>query len=85
MKFYVYILKSDANESYYIGSTKDIYKRLKLHNSGMVTSTKRYMPWRLVYNMEYPSLSDAREKETQIKSWKKRSAIEKLVNNAAMV
>ncbi|KKT41671.1 MAG: Excinuclease abc c subunit domain protein [Parcubacteria group bacterium GW2011_GWA2_44_13] len=83
MEYYVYILKSDLNGSYYIGSTQDIEKRLDLHRNGMVTSTKRYLPWRLVYKAEYPNLSDARKRELQIKSWKKREAIENLINNAA--
>ena len=85
MKFCVYILKSAMNGSYYIGSTENVEIRLKLHNSGMVTSTKRYLPWHLVYKAEYSDLSSARKRELQIKSWKKRSAIEKLSNKAAMV
>ena len=85
MKFYVYILKSDVSSFYYVGSTQNISARLKLHNDGLVKSTKRYAPWKMVYNEEYPSLRDARKRELQIKSWKKRSAIERLINKAAMV
>lgn len=85
MEFYVYILKSSANNAYYVGCTNDIEKRLKLHNNGMVFSTKRYVPWKLVYRKEYSTLSVARKEELRIKSWKKRSAIEKLIKYAAMV
>lgn len=67
------------NNSYYVGSCNDIQRRLLLHNSGKVTSTKRYMPWKLVYLEEYKSRSEAINRESQIKSWKKRSAIENLI------
>lgn len=53
--------------------------RLKMHNSGMVKSTKRYMPWTLVYHEKFDSINTARKRESQIKSWKSRSAISKLV------
>ena len=73
------ILKSILNNSYYVGSCKDVEKRLKLHNDGMVKSTKRYRPWQLIHEEIYVSLKEARKRETQIKSWKKRSAIENLL------
>ncbi len=78
--FYIYIIKSQLNSSYYIGSCEDIVIRLDQHNKGMVTSTKRYLPWQLVYEEEQGTLKEARAREKQIKSWKKRDAIEKLIN-----
>lgn len=77
--FYVYILKSRKNFSYYVGSSSDVGKRINLHNAGMVRSTKRYMPWDLVYEEKFVNLSSARKRELQIKSWKKRAAIERLI------
>lgn len=79
--FYLYILKSLSNDSYYIGSCKNISNRFNLHNKGLVKSTKRYSPWALVYSEEYKTLSKARKREAQVKSWKKRSAIEKLIKD----
>lgn len=79
--FYLYILKSQKNGSYYIGSCKDINKRLNLHNKSLVKSTKRYIPWTLIYSEEYNTLSEARKREIQIKSWKKRKSIENLLNH----
>ena len=43
----VYIIKSVKNSRYYIGSTIDIDRRLKEHNSGKVFSTKGNIPWEL--------------------------------------
>ena len=77
--FYTYILQSKNNRSYYIGSCKDTMKRLILHNKGLVKSAKRYIPWILLYKEEYSTLLEARRRELQIKRWKKRSAIEKLI------
>lgn len=77
--FYTYILKSLLNNSYYIGSCKNIEKRLDLHNNGLVKSTKRYRPWQLIYKEIYAKLGEARKRELQIKSWKKRVSIENLL------
>ena len=78
--FYTYILKSKQNGSHYIGSCQNIIKRLDLHNLGLVKSTKRYCPWEVVYFEEYKNFKDARQRELKIKSWKKRSVVEKLIN-----
>jgi len=77
--FYTYILKSLENGSYYVGSTQDLTKRFNLHNKGLVKSTRLYIPWEVVYKEEYKTLSEAWKREMQIKSWKKRSAIEGLL------
>jgi len=79
--FYCYILKSLLNNSYYIGSCEEIKKRIKLHNNKSVPSTKRYAPWTLVYKEDFDTLSKARGREIQIKSWKSRIAIEKLIEH----
>ncbi len=77
--FFTYILNSKVNSSYYIGSCGDVYGRLGQHNRGLVKSTKRYLPWRLAYKEEFKTLGQARKREAQIKSWKKRAAIENLI------
>ena len=82
---YVYILISEKNGRYYIGCTNDINLRLKTHNAGKVFSTKHFCPWKLIYHETYKTLSEARKRESQIKSWKKRSAIEKLIHAAVFV
>jgi len=69
--FYVYILKSRKTNKLYIGSTYDIFKRLKEHNSGFVTSTKPFIPWRLVYCEGYCYSQDAKDREEKIKQFGK--------------
>jgi putative endonuclease len=53
---YVYILESlqEANH-FYTGITDDVDARLEKHNSGSVTHTSKYRPWRI---KTYIALSD---------------------------
>ena len=77
--FYFYILQSVISHRYYIGSTEDLKNRLLLHNKGMVKSTKSNRPWRLVYSESFSTLREARKRELQVKKWKSRLAIERLI------
>ncbi len=74
-----YILKSTKSSKYYVGATEDISKRLQQHNGGMVLSTKVGRPWQLVHVEDFVDFKDARKRESQIKGWKSRAAIEKLL------
>ena len=53
----------------YIGSTNDLKRRMEEHNSGKVSSTDRYKPFRLAYYEAYLSEEDARERERQLKQF----------------
>jgi len=64
---FVYILKSKKDRSLYIGYTKDLRKRFKEHNSGLVRPTKSKIPWRLVYYEAYTSRRDATKREENLK------------------
>ena len=80
-RFYAYILKS-RNGSYYVGSTNDRDVRLSYHNDGKVKSTKSGRPWKMIYSESFDTLGDARKRELQIKNWKSRAAIERLIKTA---
>lgn len=80
--YIVYILQSDKDRSYYIGSTEDIKKRLLEHNKGYSKYTKNKRPWRLAYGEEYATLSESRKREYYLKSLKSKKAIEKLIKTA---
>lgn len=67
--FYVYILKSRKDKRCYIGSTKDLRQRLKLHNSGKIYSTQDRRPLTLVYYEAYLSEKDARKREQMLKNY----------------
>jgi putative endonuclease len=65
--FYVYVLKSKLNDEIYIGSTTVLKRRLQEHNDGKHISTKRYVPWRLVYYEAYETEELARVREKRLK------------------
>ena len=81
--YYVYILKSEKDSSYYIGQTEDLKKRLEKrlekHNKGEVKSTKNNKPYKIIYSRSYVSRSDAMKSERYLKSLKKRKYIEKFM------
>lgn len=65
--FYVYLLKSKIRDEIYIGSTKDIEKRVVEHNMGLEISTRRYKPWVLLYYEAYTLETYARMREKKLK------------------
>lgn len=79
--FTFYILKSKYLGTYYVGCTKDIEERLTQHNAGFSLSTSSGRPWVLIYQEKFYLLSQARKRELQIKKWKSRAAIERLIKN----
>lgn len=82
--FYTYVLLSQKNESYYIGSTSDLRKRFSDHNEGRSKYTAKFRPWKLIYYEAFVSKSLAIEREYSLKkrakSWQeltKRLGIER--------
>ncbi|MBU0711762.1 GIY-YIG nuclease family protein, partial [bacterium] len=49
MSYFTYILQSGLDQSFYIGYTANIKKRLEEHNNGESRYTKRKIPWKLVH------------------------------------
>jgi putative endonuclease len=69
MKGYMYIVRC-ADLSYYTGSTKDLEKRIKEHNSGNgANHTKKRLPVELVYFEEFDRIDVAFEREKQVQKW----------------
>lgn len=72
MKYYVYILQSEKDKMFYVGYTKDLDNRIRLHNSGQVSSTKTRRPFKIVYYEACFNQQDATHKEKYLKtSWGK--------------
>jgi putative endonuclease len=78
--FYVYILQSEATGRFYIGQTQDVPERLAYHNANYSKSLKNRGPWRLVHTEQYETRGEAMLRERQLKSWKDRRMIEKLLS-----
>jgi putative endonuclease len=66
--FYTYILESLKEKELYIGYTSDLIKRFKEHNLGLNKSTKRYMPWKIIYYEACINIEDAKRREQYFKT-----------------
>ena len=74
------MLKSQGVKSVtYVGYTKDIKRRIALHNSGKGAKFTRGRTWRLVYKEIFKSKSKAISREYYIK--KNRTLRNKIKNN----
>ena len=68
MSFYVYMLRSESIRSVtYVGYTKDLKKRIKLHNSGKGAKFTRGRIWKIIYKEFFNSKSKAISREYYIK------------------
>ncbi len=65
--YYVYLLKSMKDGRCYIGFTHDLKRRFAEHNAASVTSTKRSIPYELIYYEAYKSKTDALRRERMLK------------------
>jgi putative endonuclease len=76
----LYILFSQSLDKYYVGSTSmDVNQRLRRHLSDHKGFTAKAKDWVIVYSVAFEDVSEARKREIQIKNWKSRTLIEKLV------
>ncbi|MFZ5882559.1 MAG: GIY-YIG nuclease family protein [Chloroflexota bacterium] len=76
---WMYILKC-ADGSYYVGSTKNLERRMEQHQSGKgARYTSRRLPVELVYSEEYDRVADAYYREKQVQNWS-RAKREALIN-----
>lgn len=69
--YYIYILLSIRNQSLYIGRTTNVVRRLAEHNSGKTFTTKKYLPWILIYIEGYFLQDDAMHREQTLKQFGK--------------
>ncbi|MBK5215567.1 MAG: GIY-YIG nuclease family protein [Candidatus Pacebacteria bacterium] len=78
---YVYILQSERNSRYYIGSTNNLERRLLEHNSGHTKSLRNLLPMILVFNQGYEKIGEARKMELRLKRLKSRIIIESIIRD----
>ena len=75
----VYILQSEKNGKYYIGSTTDLNRRILEHNSGKTKSLKYLLPMRLLFQQSFENLIAARRMEIKLKKMKNRNIISQII------
>ena len=83
--FYVYILQSLKDFSFYVGQCDDLDRRMSKHFDGMSKYTSGKRPLRLVYFEVYRSRTAAIKRENEIKNKKSRKYIEWLIREWKVV
>lgn len=66
--FYTYVLRSKKDGKWYTGSTNDLRKRFKEHNSNKVSSTNSRGPFELIYYEACRNQQDAFVREKYLKT-----------------
>ena len=75
-----YILYSPTKSRYYIGyTTESLDERLRKHNSNHKGFTGQVHDWEIVYFEAFDTGQDASSREREVKKWKSRVRIEKLI------
>ena len=73
MVYYVYVLKNTNKSKLttYVGYTKDLKNRLKLHNEGIGAKFTRGRKWKIMYFEKYSTKEEAISIEYYIKKNRK--------------
>jgi putative endonuclease len=79
--FYVYILISEKDSSYYKGVSENPLSRLYFHNEGKSTYTSKKLPWKLVGLFEFETKSEALVKEQKLKKYPTKSLEALIISN----
>ncbi len=83
--YIVYILYSVTKDKYYIGFTGDVIEeRIRKHNSNHKGFTGKVGDWVLTYSEIFFEKGDAMKREKEIKKWKSKPMIEKLINKGSV-
>lgn len=67
---YVYIA-SDSKHKLYVGITQNIERRILVHNSKQGALYTKSGNFKIVFYEQYLTLTDARQREIQIKKWRR--------------
>ena len=75
-----YVLFSKTCNQFYVGFTGDeMSERLRKHNCNHKGFTGKALDWEVIWMEEWEEESKARARELEIKGWKSKKKIEKLV------
>ena len=75
--YYVYIILSKirGKNITYVGYTKNLENRLKLHNSSKGAKFTKGKKWKYIYKKKYTTKSEAMKNEYQLKKDRKKEII----------
>jgi putative endonuclease len=77
--FYVYLIQSEVDSSFYIGYTSNLELRIKQHNKGESIYSRRKKPWKLVYSEELENKTSALKREKFLKKQKNKDFYYQLI------
>jgi putative endonuclease len=79
---YMYILHSTILDQFYVGHTSEsLEERLRKHLSNHSGFTAKAKDWIVVYFEEFETKSLANKREFEIKKWKSKVRIQKLLES----
>ena len=85
MKGFIYILESQRNGRYYIGSTNDLGRRLIEHNGSKTKSLRYLRPLKVVFSQEFATIGEARTWEMRLKRLKSRRLISEIIESQKLM
>ena len=77
LMYFTYALFSFKNGDIYIGSAENVEKRIALHNTGKVRSTRPYRPWKLLECKEFRTRGEAVRMERFLKTHQQKEILRK--------
>ena len=66
----------------YVGRTEDLRRRIKEHGLGKVKSTKKLIPFLLIFYEAFLSKTDAIRREKYLKTTKGKSSLRQMVRDS---
>ncbi len=79
--YYVYILVSEMDGSFYYGQTSDLVKRLTRHNAGLENYTKKKIPWKILWYTQLETRALAMKLERKLKNMKSQKRVMEYISN----
>ena len=69
MAYYVYILQSEVDQTFYKGFTENPLQRIIQHNHREMIYSSKKMPWKIISLLEYDTKKEALIAERKIKKY----------------
>ena len=79
--FYTYVMRSEKDDKFYVGFTKNLKLRFEQHNKGLVESTKKRRPLHLIYYEACLNQEDATKREKYLKTYNGRIFIKRRIKS----
>jgi putative endonuclease len=79
--YYTYVLLSEKDKRFYTGYTKNLKLRFDEHQKGLVKSTEKRRPLKLIYYEACLSQQDATHREKYLKTYHGKSFIRKRIKS----